>query len=385
VQREVDWGRDLLFFEAEGIGSRIDIPLDVVEAGRYEIVARIAQAPDYGDYYALVDGKPTNLDNREAETSEIPSAGSEVFHNYLPEIYVAVDHPLGWLQLDQGRHTLSFVCAARDGRSAGYNLGVNDVILERVNETASQSSPERVSRQPSSGIVYRGRPLSYYREELRHGLATDRAETVRSIGSFREDAVSAVGDLSKALTDSDAGVRSAAAWALSQIGPAGVAAVPDLRAALTDSSLHVRCLAAIALREIGPRAVLAIPGLVEALSDSQPTVRGAAAQALGAMGPAAKTAVEALTNRLAIPDEPSFVVRAVVVALGKIGPAASSALPALEDMVRTHRLAYSTPLAAWSRSQRNGSSLTMCRKNNSHWRLKALSKVSCSGTFCQPS
>jgi hypothetical protein len=50
--------------------------------------------------------------------------------------------------------------------------------------------------------------------------------------------------------------------------------------------------------------------------------------------------VEALTNRLAIPDEPSFVVRAVVVALGKIGPAASSALKALEDMVRTHRLAY---------------------------------------------
>ena len=72
VQREVDWGSDLLFFEAEGAGSRINIPLDVPEKGRYEIVARIAQAPDYGDYYALLDGKPTNLDNREALTSEIP-------------------------------------------------------------------------------------------------------------------------------------------------------------------------------------------------------------------------------------------------------------------------------------------------------------------------
>jgi len=57
VQREVDWGRDLLFFEAEGIGSRINIPLDIPEKGQYEIVARIAQAPDYGDYYALLDGK----------------------------------------------------------------------------------------------------------------------------------------------------------------------------------------------------------------------------------------------------------------------------------------------------------------------------------------
>jgi Protein of unknown function (DUF2961) len=46
VQREVDWGRDLLFFEAEGIGSRINIPLDVPEKGQYEIVVRIAQAPD---------------------------------------------------------------------------------------------------------------------------------------------------------------------------------------------------------------------------------------------------------------------------------------------------------------------------------------------------
>ena len=59
VQREVDWGRDLLFFEAEGKGARIDIPIDVPASGRYEIVARIAQAPDYGDYIALLDDKPT--------------------------------------------------------------------------------------------------------------------------------------------------------------------------------------------------------------------------------------------------------------------------------------------------------------------------------------
>jgi hypothetical protein len=338
VQQEVDWGRDLLFFEAEGIGSRIDIPLDVRESGRYEIVARIAQAPDYGDYYALLDGKATNLDIREASASEIPSAGAEVFHDYLPEIYVAVDRPLGWLQLAQGRHILSFVCAGRDGRSAGYNLGINDVILERIPEMASHSKPESGSSQASSGIVYRGRTLAAYREELRH--TSERAEVVRSIGSFREDGVSAVGDVAKALNDSDAQVRSAAAWALSQIGPAGAAAVPALEAALTDPSLHVRCLAAIALREIGPRAGSAIPSLVGALSDSQPSVRGAAAQALAAIGPAAKSAVEALTSRLAVQDEQSYVLRAAVVALGKIGPAAASALPALDEMVRTHRLAY---------------------------------------------
>jgi hypothetical protein len=340
VQREVDWGRDLLFFEAEGIGSRIDIPLDVPETDRYEIVARVAQAPDSGDYYALLDNKPTNLDNRQAATSEIPSTGSEVFHNYLPEIYIAVDRPLGWLTLDKGRHTLSFVCAARDGRSSGYNLGINDVILERIPTTPSQSATQPAALSPTAGIVYRGRALSFYRQELHHATPAARAEIVRSIGSFREDALSAVGDLSQSLADSDAAVRSASAWALSQIGPNGAAAVPALITALTDPDPHVRCLSALALRQIGPRSVPAIPALVAALSDPDPAVRAPAAQALGVIGPAAKTAVQPLVNRLAITAEPSFVLRSVVVALGQIGPAAVNALPALEEMTRLHRLAY---------------------------------------------
>jgi hypothetical protein len=343
VEREVDWGRDLLFFAAEGVGSRIDIPLDIPQIGRYEIVARIAQGPDYGDYYALLDGKPTNLDNRQASTSEIPSTGAEIFHNYLPEIYIAVDRPLGWLSLDKGRHLLSFVCAARDGRSSGYNLGINDVILERIPETlssASQSSPARVASRSMTGIIYRGRSLSFYRAALRDAAPSERAEIVRSIGSFRKDAVGAVEDLSQALTDPDFNVRSAAAWALSQTGPAGVIAVPALRAALTDSNPRVRCLAAIALREIGPGAIPAVPHLIAALSDSESSVRAAAAQALGAIGPAAGSGVGPLTNRLTIPGEPSFVLRSVVVALGQIGPSAASALPALEEMVRAHLLAY---------------------------------------------
>ena len=343
VQREVDWGRDLLFFEAEGLGSRIDIPLDVAETDRYEIIARIAQEPDSGDYYALLDGKPTNVDNRQAATSEIPSTGSEVFRNYLPEIYIAVDHPLGWLQLSKGRHTLSFICAARDSRSSGYNLGVNDVILERIPETGAASvsqSSDRSGSRLTQGIVYRGRPLSFYREELRQTNGSGRAETVRSIGSFGVDAASAVGDVSQALTDSDAGVRAAAAWALSQVGGAGVSAVPALVTALGDSNANVRCLAAIALREMGPKAAAAVPGLAKALSDTEASVRAPAAQALGAMRGAAKEGVEPLVKRLNVSGEQTFVLRSMVMALGQIGPAAASALPALEDMKRMHRLTY---------------------------------------------
>ena len=49
VQWGVDWGKDLLFLDAEGKGARISIPLEVAEGGRYEIVARTAEAPDYED------------------------------------------------------------------------------------------------------------------------------------------------------------------------------------------------------------------------------------------------------------------------------------------------------------------------------------------------
>lgn len=46
VQRQVFWGRDLLFFRATGSGSRIELPLNVPAAAFYEIVAQAAHAPD---------------------------------------------------------------------------------------------------------------------------------------------------------------------------------------------------------------------------------------------------------------------------------------------------------------------------------------------------
>jgi hypothetical protein len=342
VQREVDWGRDLLFFEGEGVGSRIDIPLDVPEKGRYEIVARVAQAPDYGDYYALLDGKPTNLDVREASASEIPAEGSEVFHNYLPEIFVAVDRPLGWLELEKGRHTLSFVCAGRDGRSAGYYLGVNDVILERIPVTVSVSAPtpEYPPVLSATEIVYRGRTLAAYLDELRHAPADQRAELLRSIGSFRADGASAAAEVAGAMQDPDARVRSAAAWALSQIGPAGAAAVPALATALTDPNPYVRAISAVALREMGDGALPALPALAKALSDSEPYVRAPAADAIAAIGPRAKASVPALIERLTVSDEQVYVMRSAAKALGRIGPDAASALPVLQKVRKMHRVAY---------------------------------------------
>jgi hypothetical protein len=343
VQKEVDWGKDLLFFEAEGPGSRINVPLDVPEKGRYEIVARIAQAPDYGDYYALLDGKPTNLDNRKAETSEIPTTGPEVFHNYLPEIYVAMDHPLGWLDLEKGRHMLSFVCVGRDGRSTGFSLGINDVVLEVVPQAGAADAAPTSSGAPRTGavaVVYRGLPLSAYVQQLKLASGPARAELVRAIGAFGADAGAAVPAIGGALIDTDVDVRSAAAWALSQMGSVGAPTVPALAKALGDENPRVRSLAAQALRSMGPKAVEAIPSLVQALNDPMKYVRAPVADAIGAMGPAAKAAVPALSARLLTAGEEVYVLRSISTALGSIGPDASSALPALQQTLKIPRVTY---------------------------------------------
>ena len=361
VQREVDWGRDLLFFEAQDKGARIDIPIDVREAGRYEILTRIAQAPDYGDYVALLDGKITNTDNREALTSELPTSGAQVFHGYLPEVLVAVEQPLGWLTLTKGRHILSYVCVGKDSRSAGYNLGINDVVLERVpGDAAPAEGPQVAPRGAavSGAPLYRGVAFEEYRRALARASAADRPALLRAIGSFGDDAAPAVNNLAKALADPEAEVRAAAAWALSQMPAAGTAAVPALDRSLADSNLRVRCLSAAALRSMGPAAVNAIPGLVKALDDDEFPVRALAADALGALGPAGKPAVEALTRRLGGGREQSvFVLRSLATALGNIGPDAAGALPALQQALKVHRVSWAAeeaihkvkgePVAVW--------------------------------------
>jgi hypothetical protein len=362
VQREVDWGRDLLFFEAQDAGARIDIPIDVREDGRYEIVARIAQAPDYGDYTALFDGKPPNSDNRQAATSEIPSSAAQVFHGYLPEVYVAVDQPLGWLNLTKGRHILSFVCVGKDSRSSGFNFGINDVVLERVMEGALASSD---TVQPPADVpvtagapVYRGISMPGYLRQLGRASEAARPGLLRAIGSFGADAAPAVNDVAKALGDSSALVRSAAAWALSQMGATATPAISALARSLADSDPVVRSLSAVALRAMGARAVGAIPALEKALDDPSPSVRALAADALGNIGPAAKPAVPILSRHLlAGSEQVVFVLRSVAAALGNIGPEAASALPALEQALKMHRVTYTAqeailkikgePVPAW--------------------------------------
>ena len=338
VQKEVDWAKDLLVLEAQGLGAKIDIPIDISEAGKYELIGLIAQGPDYGDYTALMDGEPMNVDPRKPTTSEIPPPGPEVYRNYLPEVYVAKDQALGMVDLSKGRHTLTFVCTGKDSRSFGYNFGLNDIVLEKMpaGGTDTGSTPDEEAagaprRGEPSEPVYRGRPLSYYMSSLRKASGRDQIHLLYALGEFGKDGKAAVPLLNAPLTNSSAEVRSAA---LSSLGKIGVGSVAGLILALKDADPEVRGLAALALKSMGVGAVGAVAELAAALSDPVEPVRIGAADALGAIGPAASKAVPALAARLADKSEGRFVFRSSLQSLGMIGSGAKAALPQLEEIVR---------------------------------------------------
>ena len=336
VMKEVDWEKDLLYFEAEGPGAKVNVPIDIPEDGKYELIGLIAQAPNYGDYTALMDGKLMNLDERQPSTSEIPLPGPDLIYGYLAEVYVARDWALGMVDLAKGRHTLTFVCAGKDSHSAGYNFGINDVVLEKMPHlTEAQVAEAEAAAAPpavSAGPVYRGRPLTDYLRSVKSASGAERIKGIYAIGEFGADGTAGIPALNTALADADANVRAAAASSLAKIGKGDSATVQALMHGLEDSEPRVRIAAALALKSIGPNAAPAVTPLIAALKGFDLTVRVAAGQALGAIGPKAADAVPALAAIVVDKNEGRFMFRTAMIALGEIGPGATAAIPILREI-----------------------------------------------------
>ncbi len=370
VQKEVFWSKDVLFLKAQKDDAKINIPFEVPKDGYYEVIAQIAQAPDYGDYVATLDGRQTNSTLITWGPLQAEAPPPETIRNYQPEIFVGIDHRLGWFKLSKGRHVLSFKCAGKDKLSTGYNLGVDGIVLAEIEngealvnatgeglpkyETVEDPIP---ARPPTQGSVYRGKPLSTYMEQFRQAPGAARAEVIRAIGALGEEAAPAVEAFVAATTDSDAEVRAAAAWALGQVGAKACKDAPAVARLLRDENVRVRESATLALREMGKGATAAIPDLIAALQDPAGTVRMSAALALGRMGDAAQPAVPAMqdallaANRADMSAENIQVARNLCYALGEIGPPARSAIPALQK-IQHLRIRYIAQ-AAIARIERN--------------------------------
>lgn len=351
VQKEVFWSKDLLFFNAQNVGSKINVPFNAPKDGFYEVIAQIAQAPDYGDYVATLDGKQTNSTLLTWGPLQTQAPPVEVLYNYQPEIFVGIDHRLGWFKLSKGSHRLTLSCVGKDKLSSGYNIGLDGIVLSEiangealVNATSAglprYETPEAgvPARAPLAGIVYRGKPLSFYVSQLKESSPEVRAGVIRSLGAFGEDAQSATGTLVPLLSDSDPEVRAATAHALGQIGSKAQSATPQLAKLLKDDELRVREAAALALRGMGSGSAAGVPELAAALRDPAPTVGMAAALALGQKRGMAKSAVPELVAELLafdqqhVSNEGVQAMRNIVRALGEIGPAAQDAIPALRQV-----------------------------------------------------
>ncbi|MBP7570008.1 MAG: DUF2961 domain-containing protein [Acidobacteria bacterium] len=203
VQKEVFWSKDLLFFEAKGPGSKIHVPLEVAEEGRYELIAQVAHSPDYGTYDVLLDGKPltgsTGLEHEPGANTG--RAGS--IDAYFTETYVAEDHLLGWLTLTPGRHTVTFACTGRHPDATAYNLGVDTLVVARLGPVSETD-------------------------------AATQARALRRIGERRQATPAERRSLETALRQTDPGIRLAAAWSIGQLGEGAVGLVPALVPALGD-------------------------------------------------------------------------------------------------------------------------------------------------------
>src|SRR5262245_51669882 len=147
------WSKDVLLFEGEGPDARVEVPFDVPDDGDYELYAELAQGADYGIYTALLDGKKPEAATLEHEPGADVRPQTQ-FDGYALETYVGAAYQIGWPRLTKGRHTLSFVCLGKREASAGFVLGVDDVVLARTGAKAwAAAAAVRAPRAPSGTVA----------------------------------------------------------------------------------------------------------------------------------------------------------------------------------------------------------------------------------------
>lgn len=273
VVRDLFWSKDVILFEAEGPGSRIEVPFDVPEDGDYEVYTQLAQGSDYGTYTVLLDGKTPTAPQLEHEPGADVRPQTQV-DGYAVETYVGADYQVGWPRLTKGRHTLTYVCLGRNAASTGYDLGVDDIVLARTGAKAWAAAADvREPQRPSGRVADLGRAL-FEPDPVTRGLA---AIELQARG---RDALPALDALTAALRDADPNVRLMSANAIAAIGAPAAPAVPALAAACSvrDEEVHVLRACASALGAIGSSAAPALPVLREIAK--QPRVRWAADAAI---------------------------------------------------------------------------------------------------------
>ncbi len=254
VQREVFWSRHIIHFKARGEGAKIEIPFDVANDGRYELIAQVAHAPDYGIYSVLIDGKPAGGPELEHEPGA-NMGGAGTIDAYHTELYVAQDHLLAWQPLTRGRHTVTFVCVGKNMAASGHNLGIDTLVVAKIGEHAETPAPDNPA----------GRPIAEVIAALSDPSAITRGLAAIALRDRAREAAPALPPLIEHLRDADENVRMLTAQAIGAQGANAARAVPELMAACRVKGEHVHVLRSLAsaLGAVGPAARDALPVLRE--------------------------------------------------------------------------------------------------------------------------
>ena len=145
-----------------------------------------------------------------------------------------------------------------------------------------------------------------------------RYTAVLALGRAGPAARAAIGDLTAiAANDADATIKSAAVFALGELGVRTPESVSALLAALSSSDSFTRYSAVKSLHDLAPADSRVAPALIAALEDSDPHVRKWAIRALGRMGAPARSAIPVLIAKTggSDPEQRSLAIAA----LGPLG------------------------------------------------------------------
>ena len=220
----------------------------------------------------------------------------------------------------------------------------NTAEIQWVRYGLDAPNNKRLTRDPSAAPAA-GRPVAAWTAELRDRSAAVRSQAALALGELGPAAREAGDALAAALRDADPDVRCAAVAALGAIVPEGKGPVEGLARALTDEDWFVRLNAAQALQQFGPKAAAAAPALLQAMKpndlikDFRPVRCGAAMIALSRIDPSARElepACRMMIGKL-LEDERqgSFGARATGARLlGECGAAALPAVPALAKLLQ---------------------------------------------------
>jgi HEAT repeat protein len=151
-------------------------------------------------------------------------------------------------------------------------LKVFPVVLLMVVQVVGMGGVAR-SQVVAQQSVNQSQEIDRLIQQLKSGDSQVRWHAVLALGRISE----AIPSLIPLLNDLDADVRSAAAYALGQMGKPVESAIPSLIPLLQDSSKQVRLSAIYALGSVGFSEKPVIPFLIPILNDRDPDVRFRAA------------------------------------------------------------------------------------------------------------